>query len=57
MNSNNFLTPGTPTNMRSNLYDSLRLGGPNGNMTSVMESLQSQLKQKDGEISQLQVIV
>ena len=42
---------------KNNLYDSLRQGGnmSSSNMTSVMEGLQSQLKQKDGEIMQLQV--
>ena len=36
---------------RLSLYDSLRQAGA----TSVMENLQSQLKQREGEVQQLQV--
>ena len=45
-------TVGTNGNKMS-LYDSLRQSGA----TTLLENLQSQLKQRNGEITQLQVIV
>lgn len=41
------------TNSRMNVYESLRAGS----MATLLDSLQSQLKLRDGDIAQLQVII
>lgn len=42
----------SPVSSRSTLYESVRQGG---GATNLIDSLQSQLKQRDGEIFQLRV--
>ena len=51
-NDRMFLMTSSAVGSRASLYDSLR---QSGSASSLIESLQSELKQREGEISQLQV--